>query len=257
MTDSNAIRREITCEVCIDSVAGAMAAEQGGANRVELCANLVEGGTTPSTGMIRAVLQACSLPVMAMIRPRGGHFSFTSDEVEVMRREAEAVLSEPVAGIVIGALQPDGTVDAATCRMLMSLAAGRSVTFHRAFDQVRDPASALETLIELGVDRVLTSGLAITAEQGLEQLRLLGEQAAGRISIMPGSGVRAFNARRILDVSGAKELHFSAGQLVDCPVDFWRADVPMSAPTTPGDLQRRMTSESEVRVICQAVRAVT
>jgi copper homeostasis protein len=245
---------KILCEVCIDSVEGARAAELGGADRVELCANLVEGGTTPSTGMIRAVLEACSLPVMVMIRPRGGHFTFTPDEVEVMCLEAEAVLSEPIAGIVIGALHADGSVDRATCEKLIELAVGRSVTFHRAFDQVRNPDTALEALVELRIDRVLTSGQAISAEQGLDQLTRLNARAARRISIMPGCGVRAANARRIVEASGATELHFSASQLVQCPVSFWRTEVPMSAPTTPGDLHRRTPSLQEVEAICQAVR---
>ncbi len=177
------------CEVCVDSVAGALAAAQGGADRVELCANLVEGGTTPSTGMIRAVARACPLPMMVMIRPRGGHFCFSPTEIETMRAEADAVLAEDVAGIVIGALTNDGQIDVPICREMRRLAGGRSVTFHRAFDQVAEPFAALESLIELGIDRVLTSGQAPSAWAGKERLGHMVRAARQRIVVMPGCGV--------------------------------------------------------------------
>ncbi len=254
MTHSTPATRPLTLEVCIDSVEGAIAAEQGGADRVELCANLLEGGTTPSAGMIRCVLQATCLPVMVMIRPRGGHFCFTAQEHGVMRAEAEMVLNQPVGGIVIGALTDAGEIDQPNCRALIHLAAGRSVTFHRAFDQVADPHRGLETLVDLGVDRVLTSGQAPSAEAGLARLRELAAAASGRLSIMPGCGVRATNVSLILQRTGAHEIHFSAGRTIARPVSFWRPEVPMTAATTLGDLDRRVTSLAEVQAICRAAR---
>jgi copper homeostasis protein len=245
------------CEVCVDSVAGAIAAEQGGADRIELCANLVEGGTTPSAGMIRAVCDAISLPVMVMIRPRGGHFCYDASEITTMRYEAAAVLATDVAGIVIGALHGDGSIDHATCVQLCQAAQGRSVTFHRAFDQVADPFAALETLVTLGINRVLTSGQADSAWQGMSRLRQLVQLAASRISIMAGGGIRAHRVQTILRETGVREIHFSGSQLVECPVSFWRVAVPMSVETTPGDLRRRATSLAEVREICQAARTAT
>ena len=245
----------VLCEVCIDSVQGAVAAADGGADRVELCANLVEGGTTPSTGMIRAVLAACSLPVMVMIRPRGGHFVFNATEQTTMLRELEAVLAEPVAGVVVGAVRTNGELDEACVRKLCELTRGRSITFHRAFDQVRDPAHTLAQLIDCGVDRILTSGQAPTAVQAVERLRDLVLVAAGRCSIMPGCGVRADNVARILADTGAHEIHFSGARLTDCPVEFWRSEVPMSAETTPGDLRRRLATAAEIAAICAAARS--
>lgn len=236
-------------EVCIDSVAGAQAAEQGGADRLELCANLLEGGTTPSTGMIRSVLAATSLPVMVMIRPRGGHFTFDAQEQQVMYREAEAVLREGVAGIVIGALRTDGSVDDAYCRRLLELRGQCSVTFHRAFDQVADPFAALETLVSLGVDRILTSGLAPTALEGISLLRELHDCARGRISIMPGCGVRSNNAAEILRETGAREIHASASILSDTPVAFWREAIPMHAAAVVKDQQRRVTAVEQVAAL--------
>jgi copper homeostasis protein len=245
----------IITEVCIDSVAGAQAAEQGGADRVELCANLLEGGTTPSAGMIRSVRRSTSLPVMVMIRPRGGHFCFSPAELATMRAEAEAALEEGIAGIVIGALRVDGGVDESTCAMLRELDGGHSVTFHRAFDQTKEPFTALETLIKLGVARVLTSGQAPSAWEGRERLRQLVEAARGRIAIMAGAGIRDDNVQGILEHTAVTEVHFSARQLVDDPIPYWRTEVLMSGQMTPGDLRRSITSVEQVRSICRAARA--
>jgi copper homeostasis protein len=206
--------------------------------------------------MIRAVRRASSLPVMVMIRPRGGHFCFSPRELDSMRLEAEAVLAEDVAGIVIGALLPDGSVDEATCAELCAAARGRSVTFHRAFDQVADPWQALEQLVRLGIDRVLTSGQAPSAWVGRDRLRQLVQVAAGRIAIMPGGGVRADNVRAILQHTGAEQIHFSGSQLIETPAGFWRESVPMSAQLTPGDQRRRETSADCVREICRAAADV-
>jgi copper homeostasis protein len=189
---------------------------------------------------------------MVMIRPRAGHFCFDTAEIATMRSEAAAVLDDGAAGIVIGALRGDGLIDETTCAQLREMARDRQVTFHRAFDQVSEPFAALNRLINLGIDRVLTSGQAPSAWEGRERLRELVEAAAGRIVIMPGCGVRAENVQQILQHSGAGEIHFSGSQLVDAPVAFWRQSVPMSAPEVPRDLQRRVTSLQQVRAIVDA-----
>lgn len=241
-------------EVCIDSVDGARAAEQGGADRLELCANLLEGGTTPSLGMVRAVLAATHLPVMVMIRPRGGHFCYARDEERVMEYDVAAFCEERIAGIVIGPLTSDGTIDAECCRNLMNLRGARqSVTFHRAFDQVANPFTALEVLVHLQVDRVLTSGQAPTASDGIASLSQLVRQAAGRIAIMPGCGVRGSNVSELVRSTGAREVHASASLLEDNPVSFWRDTVPMHASSVIHDLQRRITSRDQVAAIRQAL----
>ncbi|MDG2385371.1 MAG: copper homeostasis protein CutC [Pirellulaceae bacterium] len=244
-----------TCEVCIDSRQGAVTAHQFGADRVELCGNLVEGGTTPTAGMIESVAAATPLPVMVMLRPRGGDFCFDRDEVGVMLAELDFVKRQDIAGIVIGALSPDGNLDLPTCRALCRHADGLEITFHRAFDQTVDPFATLEQLIELGVDRILTSGQAPSAEQGVLLLKKLVEQADGRISIMPGAGISADNVGSIMTRTGCREVHFSGSQLVQSPVTFRRDSVPMSAERTPGDAFRRITSEKKVKSIVRAVDA--
>ncbi|WP_419189549.1 copper homeostasis protein CutC [Stieleria marina] len=242
---------QLTLEVCIDSVQGALAAEAGGADRLELCGNLIQGGTTPSTGLIRSVLAATRLPVMVMIRPRGGSFCYNTDELETMFAEADSVLSESIPGIVIGSLTTDGDVDLPTCTRLCEMAGPRSVTFHRAFDHARDAETALQHLIELGIDRVLTSGQAPTAPQGIPLLRALIDQAANEIVVMPGCGIRAQNVRSVLAGTRATEIHCSASTSQQLAACFWRTDVPMGSPNTPeGDERiRRVTCQKTVREI--------
>ncbi len=244
-----------TCEVCIDSVQGAMIAHRFGADRVELCGNLVEGGTTPSAGMIESVVAATPLPVMVMLRPRGGDFCYQSEEIAVMLSELNFVKRHNIAGIVMGALLPDGSLDLPTCRKLCTQADGLEITFHRAFDQTVDPFASLDQLIELGIDRVLTSGQAPSAEQGLSLLKELVAHAAGRISIMPGAGISAENVGSIIARTGCRELHFSGSQRIQSPVTFRRESVPMSAERTPGDAFLRTTSEKKVESIVRAVDA--
>lgn len=240
-------------EICIDSVLGAIAAEQGGADRVELCANLLEGGTTPSLGMVRAVLAATRLPVMVMIRPRGGHFCYDAHEIDVMRRDIEILAQERVHGFVIGALTIDGTLDEATCLDLIARVPHRSITFHRAFDQVADPQIALAKLIDWRVDRILTSGLAPSAWEGRDVIRMLIEWSGGRISIMPGCGVRPDNIAMLLEATGAHEVHGSASRVRETPVAFWRQDVPMHAAAPLPDDQRRITCTEHVQAMHAAL----
>ncbi|HVX42761.1 MAG TPA: copper homeostasis protein CutC [Mycobacteriales bacterium] len=197
-------------EICIDSLQGLRAAQAAGAQRVELCAGLIEGGTTPSIGLIESVVAASAgVRVHVLIRPRGGDFAYDPDERVVMRRDVSAAVAAGAHGIVIGALTPAGAVDRPCVQELIEAAAGRPVTFHRAFDHTRDPAAALETLIELGVSRVLTSGQQATAADGAELIGALHRQAAGRIVILAGGGISRQNVRTVV-AAGVFELHFSA-----------------------------------------------
>lgn len=197
-------------EICIDSMQGLRAAQAAGADRVELCAGLIEGGTTPSLGLIEAAVAASAgVRVHVLIRPRGGDFQYDADERAIMRRDVEAAVAAGAHGIVIGALTPSGDVDRSCLRELSAAAADRPVTFHRAFDHTRDPAAALETLIELGVRRVLTSGQQPTAAEGAPLLAALHRHAAGRITILAGGGIGPDNARAVA-LTGVPELHFSA-----------------------------------------------
>jgi copper homeostasis protein len=194
-------------EAAVESIAAAIAAERSGAGRVELCTDLDNGGTTPRAGVIGAAKARIGIPVFVLIRPRGGGFVYSEEEIEAMRRDVEIARSEGAAGIVTGALGGSGRVDVATIRMLVDAAGGLPVTFHRAFDAVTDSAGALEMLIEAGVSRVLTSGGANTALEGVDTIARLVEQSNGRIIIVAGGGIREHNAREVIARSGVTEIH--------------------------------------------------
>ncbi|MEV0644034.1 copper homeostasis protein CutC [Phytomonospora sp. NPDC050363] len=206
-------------EVCIDSVAGALAAEAGGAHRVELCSALFDGGLTPTLGTVeRTMERVTSIRVHPIIRARGGDFVFGADELAAMRRDTELIAGTGVHGIVIGALTPGGDVDVDACRTLMEAAPGLSVTFHRAFDMARDPFAALETLIDIGVDRVLTSGQESLALEGAPLIAELVRAAGERVIVMPGAGVTARNLDRIHAETGAAEYHFGVWETAESPM---------------------------------------
>lgn len=216
-------------EICAGDVGSVRAAAAGGAARVELCSALSEGGITPSAALIEYAVSMDKLRTHVLIRPRTGDFLYDADEVAVMERDIAMAVELGAHGVVIGALTPGGDVDMAVCRRLVSAARGRSVTFHRAFDRCRDASSALEDIISLGCDRVLTSGQAPVALEGAETLRRLVDQAAGRICIMPGSGVSPHNAAEILRKSGATEIHASARRPVSSRMIYKNDKVYMGA----------------------------
>lgn len=204
-------------EICAGSLLSARAAQAGGAHRIELCQSLEQGGLTPSYGLLRQVLGELRIPVFVLIRPRAGHFVYDAGELAIMRADIELSRQLGAAGVVLGALTPAGRVDLAACRSLVEAAGPLPVTFHRAFDDCPDPAQALEDVISLGCARVLTSGGQATAEAGLPRLAALVQQAAGRISILPGAGITAVNALLVAEGSGARELHASARRRVAGP----------------------------------------
>ena len=206
-------------EVCAGSIESIKAAYEGGAYRVELCSALSEDGLTPSVGMIRYAKSLGGLKVNVLIRPRGGDFVYTEEEVQCMEDDIRMCGSLGVDGVVIGALTPEGSIDLKTCLRLAEAAKSKdadgntrqmSITFHRAFDVCKNPEKALEQIIFLGCNRLLTSGQAASAEKGIAMLQRLVTLANGRIIIMPGAGVNENNAARILDETGATEIHGSA-----------------------------------------------
>jgi copper homeostasis protein len=180
----------VLVEICVDDVAGIRAALKGGADRIELCSALDLGGLTPSAGLMRHAV-ATGLPVMAMIRPRAGDFVWSPDEIAVMQADIETARAAGVAGVVLGASRPDGRLDADVLGLLIGRAAGMVTTLHRCFDLTPDPVEALETAVDLGFRRILTSGQAQVANEGAGLLAALMGRAAGRIIIMPGAGIRA------------------------------------------------------------------
>lgn len=197
-------------EVIGFDLASCLAAEGNGADRIELCANPEEGGTTPSYGTIATARKNTSIQLFPIIRPRGGDFLYSALEFEAMIADIVRCRELGCDGVVIGMLNGDGTVDVDRCAELIVAAGGLQVTFHRAFDRVRDPFLALEQIVELGCARVLTSGLRPTADLGRDTLRALVEAAGGRIAIMPGSGVRSDNAAELARYTGARAFHSSA-----------------------------------------------
>lgn len=199
-----------TFEICANSAESCVAAQAGGAHRVELCASMPEGGTTPSFGEIRLARKLIDIRLHVIIRPRGGDFLYTPLELDIMEEDIHMARQAGADGVVFGCLTPEGDLDMPAMRRLMKISEGMSVTFHRAFDYVRSPEQVLEHLIDLGVNRVLTSGQQPTAMQGASLLAELVRQAAGRIVIMPGCGVNEWNIAELAACTGASEFHFSA-----------------------------------------------
>lgn len=244
-------------EVCIDSIESARNAEVGGASRVELCANLVEGGTTPTVGMLRVVkTRAGSVPVFVMIRPRGGDFVYSEDEFLVMKEDVKEMKANRADGFVFGILTPEGEIDKERCKELAELCKPLPMTFHRAFDMVRDPHAALETLVSLGFRRVLTSGQDSTALEGLPLIQELVEQAKGRITVVPGGGITPRNLERILTGSGATEFHCSARSSQDSTMSYRNHSVSMGASFGPPEFSIKVADPDKVRSLVTIAKSI-
>ena len=199
---------QIKLEVCCGDMQSVLAAKEGGADRIELCQALEVDGLTPSAEMMAEAI-GLGIPVQVLIRPREGDFVYDEAEVETMQKEIRLAKRLGANGVVIGALKSDGCIDEETMRRLVSEATGLSITFHRAFDVCSQPTEALEQIVSLGCHRLLTSGQAPSAEQGIPLIKRLVERSGGRLIIMPGAGVNQENARRILSETGAHEIHGS------------------------------------------------
>ncbi len=202
--------KSLVLEIAANSLASALAAQEGGADRIELCAALELGGLTPSYAQIALTRERVRIPIYVLIRPRTGDFVYSDGEHETMLRDIETCASLGCEGVVIGALDGDGSVDTNRCRTMIAAAGRLGVTFHRAFDMSRDPETALEAIIALGCERVLTSGAQADAPSGAALIAKLVVQAAGRISVMPGAGVNAQNIGALRALTGAREFHASA-----------------------------------------------
>lgn len=243
----------IVVEACVDSVASALAAERGGASRVELCDALFDGGTTPSAGMIAACKEAVSIPVFVMIRPRGGGFVFSDEERDVMRRDIGIARELGADGVVIGGLLPNGEVDLALVRMLVAAAHGLPVTFHRAFDLTPDLEASLESLAGAGVRRILTAGGAATAAEGAPTLATLVRRAGSRIVVMAGGGVREENVRQLLSTSGVREVHVRLTRLTRGAAQPARRDLRVRRALPDDEAAWEETDERRVRSFVDAL----
>ncbi len=243
-----------TLEICANSVESALAAQEAGAHRVELCAAIPEGGTTPSWGTIRLArerLHATRLHVI--IRPRGGDFLYNEPERAVILSDIRCARELGADGVVVGALQRDGDIDTAFMQQVMAEARGLSVTFHRAFDMCRDPRRALEELVALGVDRILTSGQEASAEAGIPLLRELTEAAQDRIIIMPGCGINAQNITRIARETGAREFHLSGRRTLPSVMRHRNPRVSMGGTVRIEEYGREATDPVKVRAALDAL----
>ncbi len=241
-------------EVCIDSVQSAINAQNAGADRVELCDNLFEGGTTPSAGMIQQVKKmAPQVLLFVIIRPRGGDFLYTKEEVEVMLADIEIAKSLGADGIVSGALTQDGNIDIKITEQLIKACGQLPFTFHRAFDMCRNPELALEQLITLGVKRILTSGLKQTAEIGAKTIAKLVKQAKNRVTILVGSGIKPNNIANIAQLTLANEFHFSGRKESNSQMTYKNKAINMGG--VPG-LPEFSIFHSDLNTIKETIKAI-
>ncbi len=241
-------------EIAVDSTESALAAEQGGAQRIELCSALREGGLTSSLGLIRTVRSACTIALFAIIRPRGGDFLYTPDEFRAMQEDIRIMGQEGVDGVVFGLLTPDGHVDMDRTRALVHLARPMEVTFHRALDMTSDPERALEDVITCGVQRVLTSGGASSAWAGRKRLRAMVQQAAARTTIVVGGGVRPAQISRLMASTGATEFHSSMRRMMPSPMRYQARKLNLGEPGVD-EFSRNLVLAEEVRELLAATRS--
>lgn len=236
-----------TLEIIAFNIDSCTKAQNAGANRIELCDNPSEGGTTPSYGFIKAARKILGIDLFPIIRPRGGDFLYSQNEFEVMKTDIQICKDLGCDGVVIGMLHEDATIDKIRCAALVNIAYPMSVTFHRAFDRVADSAQALEDLIEIGCERILTSGFYPSAIDGAENIKNLIKLADDRIIIMPGSGVKAVNIKALLEKTGATEIHSSARKMIDSNMKYFSA-------TMNEHLQSVDLDEDEVRQMVLQIR---
>ena len=209
-------------EVCSNSIQSAINAEKGGASRIELCSGLQIGGITPSYGLISECKVHVNIPIHVLIRPRGGNFVYSQAEIDIMKIDIIYCRRAGIAGVVIGVLDEEGNVNEPIMQELVALAHPMKIAFHRAFDRVRDPSAALESIMKTGCDILLTSGQEPKAIDGIDLIAKLVQQANGKIEIMPGSGVNVGNVVEIVEKTGASSIHFSGKEVVEDPKDsYW------------------------------------
>lgn len=233
-------------ECCVDSVESAINAANGGASRLELCSNLIIGGTTPDVALVKEIRKYTDIRIHALIRPRFGDFCYTEHEIEIMKAQIRALKEAGVEGVVIGVLDEEGNLDIPKMQELLQEADGLSVTLHRAFDMCRDPFQALDEAIQLEIDTILTSGQKQSAWEGRELLAELIKKADGRIDIMAGAGIGASMIEKLIPVTGGTSYHMSGKVTLDSPMRYRKADVSMGLPSL-SEYEIWQTSEDNVR----------
>jgi copper homeostasis protein len=242
--------KNVLLEICCGSIDDAIQAEKGGADRVELCSALFLGGLTPSIGTIQEAKKRLKIPVMAMVRPRGGGFCYTEAEMATMERDAEAAIDSGADGVVFGVLEDDGKIDVRRTKRMRQVIGKRQAVFHRAFDVTPDPFKALEQLVDLGITRVLTSGQKDTVPEGVGLIAELIERAGQRIEILPGGGgLRPFNMREIVERTGCRQVHMTAWSAVRDSSTQARPEVTFGGALRPAEDSYDVTDAKLVKEI--------
>ena len=243
-------------EICVDSVESAIDAQNAGADRVELCSNLMEGGTTPGPGTISSARQNLTIALNVIIRPRGGDFLYSDIDYDIMRRDIDMCGENGVNGIVVGILQPDGSIDVDRTAKLIEFARPMSATFHRAFDMCNDPFKGLEDVISAGAKRLLTSGQRNKAEDGTDLIRELILQADNRIIIMPGSGININNISLIARNTGAREFHLTGRKVIDSDMIFRKQDISLGGIPSIPEFSRKVADADMIRSIVNNLKMI-
>lgn len=247
---------EFKLEICVDSAISALNAQSAGADRIELCDNLGEGGTTPGYGMIISARNNLSIGIHVLIRPRGGDFLYSDTEYDIMRRDIELCGENGIDGIVTGILFPDGTIDVERTARLIEFAYPMTATFHRAFDMCADPVRGLEDVIATGASRLLTSGQQNKALDAVELIRQLVIQAGERLIVMPGGGIDETNAAQIITATKAKELHLTGRMEIDSEMIFRRQGISMGSLPGNSEFKRKIADPEKIKKIIESLKMI-
>lgn len=247
---------EFKLEICVDSAISALNAQSAGADRIELCDNLGEGGTTPGYGMIISARNNLSIGIHVLIRPRGGDFLYSDTEYDIMRRDIELCGENGIDGIVTGILLPDGTIDVERTARLIEFAYPMTATFHRAFDMCADPVRGIEDVIATGASRLLTSGQQNKALDAVELIRQLVIQAGERLIVMPGGGIDETNAAQIITATKAKELHLTGRMEIDSEMIFRRQGISMGSLPGNSEFKRKIADPEKIKKIIESLKMI-
>jgi copper homeostasis protein len=246
---------QVLLEICCGSIDDAIEAEKGGADRVELCSALFLGGLTPSVGTIQEAKRRLKIPVMVMVRPRGGGFAYSEAEMASMERDTEAAVENGADGVVVGILQSDGKIDVARCHRIRRLIGTLQAVFHRAFDVTPDPFEALGQLVDLGFTRVLTSGQKDSVPEGVELIKKLIERAGDRIEILPGGGIQDWNLKEVVERTGCRQVHMTAWRTTSDTSTQARPGITFGGALYPAEDRYQMTDAKLVRQLSKVLRS--
>ena len=246
---------QVLLEICCGSIDDAIAAEKGGADRVELCSALFLGGLTPSVGTIQEAKRRLKIPIIVMVRPRGGGFAYSEAEMASMERDTEAAVESGADGVVVGILQSDGRIDVARCHRIRRLIGTRQAVFHRAFDVTPDPFEALEQLVDLGFTRVLTSGQKDSVPEGVELIKNLIDRAGDRIEVLPGGGIQVWNVKEVVERTGSRQVHLTAWGTVRDTSTQARPAITFGGALYPPEDRYQVTDAKLVRQLSETLRS--